>query len=69
MKQHVKVDRIKLNEAIAYRKLINKTSFEDLDLSEYPEIKNYSEEEIKELLFTGLNNVDIIGIIQENSHL
>ena len=61
----VKVNRTKLEAALAYRKKINDTPFEELDWSEYPEVKNVSEKEIEKFLSIGLNNIDFIGFILE----
>ena len=61
----MKIDRAKLTEALAYRKLINDMPFEELDWSEYPEVKNVSEKEIEKFLSIGLNNIDFIGFILE----
>ena len=60
-----KVDRDKLTKAIAYRNLINRTPFNELDFSEYPEIKKLTKLEIAEFEFTGLNNTDFISLYLE----
>jgi hypothetical protein len=67
--REMKIERKRLEEALAYRKLINKTPFNKLDFKEYPEFKNYTQEEIKELTFTGLSNTDLIGLIGSNEHM
>lgn len=61
----MRVDRVKLTEALAYRKILNNTPFRELDWSEYPEFKNMSEKEIRDFILTGLNNTDFVNCILE----
>ena len=56
----MKVDRKKFIEAIEYIKLVNSVPFDELDLSEFPENENVTDEQRKEFKFTGLINKDFI---------
>lgn len=56
----MKVDRKRFIEAVEYIQLVNSVPFDELDLSEFPENNNVTDEERAEFKFTGLINRDFI---------
>lgn len=56
----MKIDKKKITDALAYRKLINDTPFDEIDWSEFPTFNKIAKEEIENFKYTGLCNVDFI---------
>ncbi len=56
----VKISIHELKKTMRYRKMINNTSFDDLDFSEFKTFKDVSEEDIIKFKTSELNNIDFI---------
>lgn len=59
----LKVDYKRLIDAMNYIREVNQVNFDQLDLSDIPTIKEYSQEELDAYKFLGLSNTTLLEFI------